>query len=368
MRLVLAIAVMSAAASAGDLGVGASIGAGAQGAATYGAVELRLDAAWPGVRLGFGVRGVWDDGVYRREFARAADAVAIVRDVELVQFFGAPTDGDGGRLALAAGRLAPAHVGHIADGYRATLDDRWRTGVRGAASTRDVEASVEIDDVLDPALIGGAVRWQMAPPFGLHLAIAGDPAATTVVEAGGSRRYETRDLRADVGVAIVAELGLGVSGVAFVDGALQRDDVRWTLRADARAGTGTNGAMFGPLYRVERLEALWARARRGDLDGGALGATLGVAAPIGWLELGARVRPGLGPLAIASAGAPMSKRWQAALWAAAGTHDGAGAAEARVAWSTRLFSALQAARLYQLDAMEPRAVWSLTAWFGATSE
>jgi hypothetical protein len=297
---------------------------------------------------------------------------------------------DEGHLALAAGRLAPAHVAHVAVGYRAALDDRWRTGVRGAARTRELEVAIEIDDVLDPALIGGAMSWQMAPPYGLHVAVAVDPSAradmntahhvATAVEMGGSRRYEGRTARAEVGVSIVAELGLGVEGVAFAEGAFERDDVRWTARADARAGTGTNGALFGPLYRVERLAhggtaSLWDRARHGELDGGGLGGSVGVASSVGWLELGARLRPGLGVLGIANAGAPMGKWLQAALWAAAAPDAGAGAAELRVAWAKRLYSALDVARVYRFaasdapaDAMDPSAVWSVTAWFGATTD
>jgi hypothetical protein len=385
VRSLVVLALVCSTARAGDVDVGASVGAGAQGAATYGALELRLDATWPGARLGFGLRGVWDDGVFRRaDWARPADAVTIVRDVELVYPLG--SDADAGHLALAAGGLAPAHVGRIADGYRATLDDRWRTGVRTALVTPDLELGLEIDDVLDPALIGGALAWQMAPPWGLHLAVAIDPGArsesglldsgpatTTVVETGASRRYETRELRVDVGVSIVAELGLGFSGVAYADGALVRGDVRFTARADARAGTGTVGSMFGPLYRIERLAhggapALADRARTGELDGGALGATVGAAAPAGWLELGLRARPGLGTLATAGGGVPIGTWAQAGMWLAASRADAAGVAELRVAWAHRLFSALQAARIYQLDRMDPVAVWSVTAWFGATSD
>jgi len=113
---------------------------------------------------------------------------------------------------------------------------------------------------------------------------------------------------------------------------------------------------------------LWQRARAGELEGGSLGATVGVAVPGGWCELGLRSRPGLGMLATASAGAPMSKRWQAAMWAAASPNDAAGAAELRVAWAKQLFSAVQAARIYQFDTAMPTAVWSLTAWFGASTD
>ncbi|MEO8840765.1 MAG: hypothetical protein ABI591_30595 [Kofleriaceae bacterium] len=378
MRLLVGCAVVLAGSAArADVTASASIGAGAQGDATYGALELRLDQQWRDAKLGLGVRGVWDDGVFRRsDWSGISDAVTIVRDFEAID----PLD-DGGHLAIAAGVLAPSHIARIADGYRSTLDDRWRTGVRTAAVTGDTEATLELDDVLDPVLIAGAVNYQLAPPYGAHLAVAIDPTAPTsatntrvagIVEMGASRRFESPHSRTEVGGSIIAELGLGFSAVGYVDSSVMVDDTRFTLRGDARGGSGTVGAMFGPLYRIERLGTngmtLWQRARAGELEGGALGATAGVALPAGWFELGLRSRPGLGMLATASAGAPMSKRWQAAMWAAASTSDAAGAAELRVAPTKQLFSALQAARIYQFDTTGPTAVWSVTAWFGAATD
>ena len=369
MRRLALFFVLVARAAHADVSASASIGAGAQGDATYGALELRLDQQWRDARLGVGIRGVWDDGVFRRsDWSSIADAVTVIRDFEAVD----ELEG-GGHLAVAAGVLAPSHVARLVDGYRSTLDDRWRTGVRGAAVTDDTEATVEIDDVLDPVLIAGAVNYQLAPPYGAHLAVAIDPLQpttsmqtriATAIEAGASRRFASPNARTDVGMSIIAELGLGFSAVGYVESSLASGDTRYTLRADARGGSGTTGAMFGPLYRVERTD-LWKRAHAGELEGGALGATFGIAAPSGWFELGLRSRPGLGMLATASAGAPMSKRWQAAMWAAGSQNDAAGAAELRVVWAKQLFSAVQAARMYQLgDPTMPTAVWSLTAWFG----
>lgn len=369
-------------AHAEDVTLGASIGAGAQGPATYGALELRLDQRWHDTRLGLGVRGVWDDGVFRKsDWNGLEDLVTIVRDfaatTELAWNSANGDDGRVGHLAIAAGRLAPSHVERIADGYRSTLDDRWRTGIRTAAVTDVTEATLEIDDVLDPALIAGGVTYQLAPPWGVHVAFAVDPAqpampGTTrtagVIEAGASRRFEDDRSRTDLGASIVAELGLGFAAVGYLDSAIAVGETRYSIRADARGGTGTVGSMFGPLYRVERAD-LWQRARTGELQGTSFGATAGFAAPNGWLELGVRARPGLGVLATASAGAPMGKRVQAALWAAASARDGAGAAELRVAWARRLFSSIQGARIYEFTdaAAMPTAVWSLTAWFGAAT-
>ena len=368
MRIAVALLLVSGSAFA-DVSAGASVGAGAQGAGLYSALELRLDAAWPDVRVGLGVRGVWDDGVFRRrEWASAADAVAIIRDVSARYFVGDV------ELGAAAGALAPAQVGHVVDGYRVALDDRWRTGVRVAARSEALEAGAELDDVLDPALVAAGARWQMAPPWGIHAAFAIDPTAprANALEVGIDRRFEAELAQFDVGVAVVGELTLGASAVAFANAAIDRVGVRWTARADVRAGTGSAGALFGPLYRIERLAhaghaGLVDRARAGELEGLGAGIALGAAAPLGWVELGARDRPGLGALVTASAGAPMNRWLQAAAWAAIGTSDAAGASELRVAWARSLFSALQLARVYRFDAMEPVAVWSLTAWFGATT-
>ncbi len=382
MRILVAGALVLAAVPArAEVSVGASVGAGAQGTTSYGALDLRLDAMWTDVRVGLGARGVWDDAVFRRSDWNSAGAiVTLVRDLEATRVVGET------RLSLAAGALAPSRLGHVADGYRVALDDKFRTGVRAAAQHEHLDAVLEIDDVLAPALIGGGVRYAMSPPWSMHLALGIDPSApamdgehvATAIEAGASTRFERDLARADVGVSVVAELSLGASAVAFANGAVERWGIRWTARADVRAGTGTAGSLFGPLYRIERLAhdgraSLWDRAQDGELSGASAGLAIGGAAPAGWLEVGARARPGLGGLVFASGGAPMGTWVQAGMWAAVGRDDAAAAAELRVAWAKRLFSALQTARIYRFDhasngAMDPIAVWSVTAWFGATSQ
>ena len=382
MRVLVAGALVLVAVPArAEVSVGASVGAGAQGTTSYGALDLRLDAAWTDVRLGLGARGVWDDAVFRRgDWNSAGAIVTLVRDLEATRVVGDT------RLALAAGALAPSRIGHVADGYRVALDDRFRTGIRAAAQHEHLDAVLEIDDVLAPALIGGGVRYAMSPPWSMHLALAIDPAApamdgehvASAIEAGASTRFEDNLARAVVGVSVVAELSLGASAVAYGTAVIERWGIRWTARADVRAGTGTAGSQFGPLYRIERLAhdgrpSLWDRAQAGELSGASAGLAIGGAAPAGWLELGARARPGLGGVLFASAGAPMGTWVQVGGWAAVGRDDAAGAAELRVAWAKRLFSALQTARIYRFDhvsndAMDPIAVWSVTAWFGATSQ
>jgi len=355
VRSLLVLIALARVASA-DPSVGAAVGAGAQGDATYNALDVRFDAAWPSVRLGLGMRGEWDDGVFRQsDWASTGDLVTIVRDFEIAH----------GPFALAAGRLAPARVGHVVDGYRAVLDDRWRTGLRARVASETVDADAEIDDVIDPAVIAAGARWQFSGPWAAHATAAIDPGVASAIEAGGAYRWQLERARIDAGGSVVTDLGVGAVG--FAEGAADREGVRWSARADVRAGTGATGSLFGPLYRLERW-TVPARARRGELAGVGGGVAIGAAAPAGWFELGARERPGLGPLVSASAGAPMSRTWQAAAWLAAGSDGAAGAGELRVAWARRLYSALAIARMYREDRMMTLPAWSIVAWFGATSE
>lgn len=350
-----------------SLVAGAAIGAGGQGGAVYSGLDLRLDADWRGARLGLGGRAVWLDGHWRgRDWQRPADAVRVVRLLEVAGELGEA------QLALAGGGLAPAQLAHVADGYRATLDDRPRTGARASLATPDLRASLELDDALDPGLIGGALAWQVARPWGVQVAAAVDPqrpamdggARGAAIEVSAARRWQ-RDgaWRIDAGGGVVGEPQLGLAALGFADVALDRGGARWTVRGELRAGSGTVGAAFGPLHRVER-GALYDDPRGGL--GGALSA--GVAAPAGWLQLGVRQRPDLGLLGTLAAGAPLGRAWQAAGWVAASEQHVAGAAAARVVWARRLSSALELARMYDAAAMAPVASWSATAWFTLATE
>jgi hypothetical protein len=379
MRALLIVAALSTPAFA-DFGVGGQVGAGAQGASTYSALELRLDVAWTHARLGLGVRGVWDDDDFRAsDWSSASRAVTIIRAFEASGHVGDT------QLGVAAGALAPARIGRIVDGYRVSLDDRWRTGVRAIARGDDLDASLEIDDVLEPALIGGGVRWEMAKPWGMHLATAIDPgdasvgaSSVGVVEVGAHRLYEIDGARAELGGSVTAEIMIGAGAVAYGSGEIEKWGVTWSARADVRAGTGAGGSLFGPLYRIERVMhdgrmGIVDRAKIDGLGGAGAGIAVGVRAEAGWLELEARERPGLGPLLVAGAGAPMGKRVQGAAWAAVERENSAGASELRVAWANRLFSALQIARIYPQRrddsvVMDHLPVWTVTAWFGATTE
>ena len=354
------------------VGLGAAVGAGGQGTATYGAVELRLDAEWHGARLGLAARGVWLDGDFRgSDWAHPTDALRLVRYLELHT---QPRSGTTGTTAaLAMGGLAPAMLAQVASGYRAALDDRARTGIRARVATRGFEAAAEIDDLIAPALIGGAGSYALGSRWVVEVATAVDPMAPRggrqgtigAVELAVARRWAPRDRRAELGAGLVLEPGFGAAAVAFSSVAVERNGARWGGTVDVRAGTGSLGAAFGPLYRLER-RALWAHA---EVGAGA-GASATVTSPNGWLAASLRLRPGdhghvIGAVA---AGAPMGRYLQAGGWAAASWRTAAGAAELRVSWARRLSSSLQVARMYDTDAMTPAAAWSVTAWFGASSD
>ena len=221
-------------------------------------------------------------------------------------------------------------------------------------------AGAEIDDVLDPALMAAHARWQLAPAWAVQAAMAADPrhaiaadassgtagsmaaGATTHITAGElGLAHTTRADHAQLDLGAALAIDAGPAALAFSTATLERGDARYTLRADVRAGE--TASPFGPLYRVERTRPLVGHTGLGA------GLTVAAAAPAGTFELQLRERPGLGGLAAVSVAAPMGRALQAAAWTAVSRTDAAGAAELRIAWARRLFSALQAARFYRLD-------------------
>ena len=101
MRALLLLLLYVSVARADGISAGAAIGAGGQGDATYGGIDLGIDAQWKGARLGLGGRAVWLDGEWRdRDWQSAQDAVRAVRLLEI----------RAGWFALAGGALAPAQV------------------------------------------------------------------------------------------------------------------------------------------------------------------------------------------------------------------------------------------------------------------
>ncbi len=362
--LLIATSVAAPPAARADVRLGAGVGAGGQGDSTYGAVDLRLDAEWTGwnTRLGLGARGIWLDGVFRRaDWSEPLDALRAVRLLEM-----SATSGET-RVGLAGGGLAPAQLAHVASGYRAALDDRARTGVRGALTSAAVALTLELDDVIEPGFGGGALAWRASERWILSGATAIDPQARELaIELALARRWELTRGRVDLGAGVVGEPGHGLAALAFAETTIERGGMRWIASAELRGGTGTVGAAFGPLHRIER-GLLYAEAHAG------VGAALafGVVADAGWVRAEARSRPDFGTLVTASAAAPMGRWMQAGAWVAASRHAAAGAGELRVAWAKRLASTLELARMYDpeaaTDAMTRAPTWSLTAWFSATT-
>ena len=354
MRAALVLLLYVSVARADGIGAGAAVGAGGQDDSTYSAIDLGIDARWGDARVGLGGRAVWLDGEWReRDFAERRDAVRVIRLLEVrAEWF-----------ALAGGALAPAQLLHVADGHRAALDDRPRTGARASAIGEHTSITAEIDDVLDPSLVGGALAWQFSERWRAHAATAIDPIASlSTIELALGRRWEVDRAVAEIGGGVVAEPGLGASGVTFVDAVIERAGARWFAYGEARAGSGTIGAAFGPLHRLER------RLHDG-VNGVGAAATLGVAAErLGWLRASIRSRPELGWLASGSLGAPMGRWLQASAWIAASRDAVAGAGELRIAWARRYATVIEIARMFDTEQMAPRAAWSTTAWFGITTD
>jgi hypothetical protein len=349
MRCALALIALGGTAHA-DVLVGGSVGAGGRGEAAYSALELRLDGAWDQTKLGLGARGVWLDGELRTSDWDGWPAIRVLR------LFETRTTIDDTTLAIAAGGLAPAELGHVADGYRATLDDRPRTGVRAFAASQRVLASVEIDDVVEPHLIGGALEIAGDRWVGCG-AVAIDPEGIGAGELCGARRWAREGARLDLGAGVTGERlveGGGGSALGFVRGALDRGGARWTANAELRAGSGSVGAAFGPLHRIEESV---------ERTGVGAAAAVGVAGVRGWARAAIRWRPELGALGTLQVGAPAGKWFQIAGWIAATERHGAGAAELRITWAKSLASAIEFARIYDVDAMQPAPLWTATAWF-----
>ncbi len=324
--------------------MGGAVGAGGQGAATYSAVEARLDASWTTGRVGLGARGVWLDGELRTADWDGWKAIRVLRLFEMHR--------DG--LAIAAGGLAPAQLGHVADGYRATLDDRPRTGVRGALNTTQLALGVELDDVIEPHLIGGAV--ELGTTWIGCASAAVDPSGVGAVEGCVARRWARTGARLDAGGGLVGEQlddGTGTAAIGFVRGAFDARGARWTAELEARAGRGSLGGLFGPLHRIEQ---------HASETGVGAAASLGATSDRGWMRVAVRHRA-QGPIATASVGAPAGTYVQVAGWIAASRDRTAGAAELRVAWAKRLTSALEVGRIYDVDAMDVTPRWTATAWF-----
>ncbi len=327
-----------------------AVGGGSYAGAWYAGADLRLDTQWRALQVGLGARFDAVDGNWHSlDFHQRRDALRVLRYAQWQHRWGDNS------VALAAGNLAPLTLGTLAHGYRASIDVRRRVGVtaRVVASSTEVEGFV--DDVLQPYVAASAVSMAVRRGWRARVAAVADvDVGQGAIELSGRRVGTVEKLRLEGGAGLVVEPGIGTSAVLFGQAEMRVDRLRIIASADVRAGSGTVGAAFGPLYRLERSDArmgqgLWQLADGDVLSGIGGGATLTLARPdLGWVAASLQRRPGLGTLATATAGAPMGPRWQAGAWLAASESALAGAAEIRWLWSARWWTAAEVARAYGL--------------------
>lgn len=412
-----------------------ALGGGQRGEHSYASVEGRLDARWASrttsLRLGLAVRGQWDDGRWRRDdFTTAAGLGQLVRYLEIWQGSeSADPAMPGEELALALGGLRPAALGNVSDGAQVGVDDRYHTGLRGRLRQGALELRGELDDVFAPELFGAEAAWltpswRFAAAGALGWAAWGDdlfdealehvvlgddgappsspmlPAAPvdSALELSVARRLVREGGEGRLGLGLVGEPGQGVHAVLFASVDATTYGWHLALRGDARAGSGTLGAAFGPLYRVERLQARIDEARRdlrgnpsgdpsdgdaAEMQGRGAGFSGAVAlrlehASYGWFEGGLRARHRGGAVASLHAGAPITAHAQAGAWLAADEERALLAGEARFFWRAGSFAAVEVSRLLRerapssavlapdevVDAAAPRLGWAVIGWIG----
>ncbi len=423
--MVAAALLASAGGARADVDAALALGGGQRGERTYASVEGRLDARWASattsLRLGLAVRGQWDDGRWRRgDFTTAAGLGQLVRYLELWQgSASADPKMPGDEVAVALGGLRPAPLGNVSDGAQVGVDDRYHTGLRARLRQGSLELRGEIDDVFAPELFGAEAGWilpdwRFAAAGALGWAAWGDdlldegierlalgegsaspmvPAAPVdaALELSAARRVVREGGEGRVGLGVVGEPGQGVHAVLFASVDAVTYGVRVALRGDVRAGSGTLGAAFGPLYRAERLQARLAEAEAttgepGDAEmtspSGA-GFSGAVALRLeheryGWFEGGLRARRRGGAVASLHAGAPITEHAQAGAWLAADEQMALLAGEARFFWRAGSFAAVEVSRLLRdrearaevvapdevVDVAAPRLGWAVIGWVG----
>jgi hypothetical protein len=180
---------------------------------------------------------------------------------------------------------------------------------------------------------------------------------------------------ASLAAGMVIEPGSGIFAFGQASAALQGRNWGALTSVGVNAGTGTVGAAFGPLYRLERVMAaanagIWQLAQRGELSGTSVATNVTVShRDIGSLTLSIKRRPGLGSLGTAGITLPMSKRWQTAAWISASEQTWASAAEVRVTWPASWWSSIEAARGFGLSTTtsmrEPSQTY-VAGWIGLT--
>ena len=113
------------------LDIATAVGAGAEGPALYAGLDLRVDAAWPDLRVGLGGRLEWMNGQLDRAAWRAARGpVSVLRYLEGV------VHDDHRELAVPAGQLRPITTDRAVSGDPPGLDGGPHGGRAGAGGGR----------------------------------------------------------------------------------------------------------------------------------------------------------------------------------------------------------------------------------------
>ncbi len=359
------------------------------GTSPASSIDAGIDIAAPSYALGFGgrLRYLSDDGVRTADWDEASELATLLRYLVFVHA------GDTVRATVAAGVLTGATLGHgaVLDGFTTGLNvDHRRLGLEVGAAWRDVELEIVADDVVVPRVIAARASAPIADDARASGGIVADVTAprsdTTAVLALLTAGAEYALLAADEDESIIGYteaiwgVGLGVGLHVGARAELRRDHSRLSAQLEANLGTGGYvNSWLGPLYELERQHVVTSDGTMGTLLDvanagalGGLGATARVAAALPrWGELSAAYvqRAGLPSLVVARLGVPVFARVQAAAWLARTDDEAVMAAEMRVRLPSRLFGALESARLYRgASDGQSEPIWLLMAAVGAELE
>jgi hypothetical protein len=343
-----------------------ALGAGSELGAGTALGELRAGYVRPGIAIELAARTRWQRGAFvRADWDGVGDWLALVDRLEL-------SHEDGGVAgALAGGRLAPVTFGALVDGHStAALLDRHAPGVTGGFRAATFIADALVDDLTDPSLIAGAGELVIGGAWRVTAGVALDPGVDHgAMPVRGDGQLELGLRWRTAWLAASAHVLTGVNGdvaaIALGELDVRRGRVRAWARLDARAYRGAGAAApFGPLAPIER-ERMAPAADAGVASG--LSAAVAIDG-LGEFAASARTRGARGSLVTARVALPWWKLVQAGAYAAVAPDAAIAAAEARVAWTSRWFSAVEVGRGYRrADDGALVDQWQATAWFGAAA-
>lgn len=347
----------------------AAVGAGSDDGGTLALADLRAQWSGPGLVIGLGGRLRWRDGVLiRSDWDDRGDWLGVVRRFELAH------RGESVSGALAAGQLAPVGEGAVADGYAsAALVDRRAPGAIGRIRSDRIGIDAVVDDVTAPTLVAGGLELGFGPRWRGAIHVAIDPGTAMRADAPHVGAVGMIDVGVrwshapfTLGASVVGASGRATAGVVRAEVAGAHGRLHGDAALEVRAYDGaTAAAPFGPLSVVER--------ERMPVDARDTGVATAVAVRvgvdgIGTVEAALRSRGDRGDVLTARLALPWWRWAQAGAYAAVGVRESVVAAEGRIRWSARWFSAVEAGRGYRReDTGTLVGVWQAAAWFGATA-